>query len=77
MSQPDRRRILLQCAQIGLSTCRHQHRPLHIFAGTSLCRLRIWTDSEWTALPSGERPLHHTYISGLGWVGAVRVGETE
>jgi hypothetical protein len=76
MSKPDRRRMLLQCEQIGLSTRREQEHRIHIFAGTSLCRLRIWTDSEWMELPSGERPSHHTYVPGLGWVGAVPVCET-
>jgi hypothetical protein len=45
--------------------------PIHILADGFLCRLMIWSDAEWEALPSADRPLRARRLEGLGWVGAV------
>jgi hypothetical protein len=47
--------------------------PIEVTCGGMLCRLRVWSDSEWAALPVSERPLEWTHVPGLGWVGAVPV----
>jgi hypothetical protein len=77
MFQPDRLPGFLRCKNHHVSTRRNKQHPIHIFAGTAMCRLQIWNDSEWMALPSEERPSHHAYVLGLGWVAAVPVGESE
>ena len=47
--------------------------PPLITAGPMLCRLRVWTEAEWAALPARERPSRHVHAPGLGWVGAVPI----
>jgi hypothetical protein len=77
MLLPDRLSDFLRCENPDVSTQHHQQHPIHIFAGTALCRLLIWTDSQWMALPSEKRPSHHVYVPGLGRIAAVLVSETE
>jgi hypothetical protein len=36
-----------------------------------LCRVRIWTDEEWDAMPLASRPPISEYVAGLGWVAAI------
>jgi hypothetical protein len=50
-----------------------ESQPMLITAGPMLCRLRIWTDQQWRKLPIAQRPRHHTYAAGLGWIGAVPI----
>jgi hypothetical protein len=47
--------------------------PMLIRSGPMLCRLCLWTDEQWEALPAAERPASHTHAPGLGWVGAVPI----
>jgi hypothetical protein len=47
--------------------------PIQVLCGPMLCRLHVWTESEWTAMPEFERPIRSEHISGLGWVGAIPV----
>jgi len=44
-----------------------------VLAGSTLCRLQIWTDQEWAALANAERPQTFIHAPGLGWVGALPV----
>jgi hypothetical protein len=48
--------------------------PVEVLCGPFLCRLRVWSDAEWDALPPHGRPPQAEYFPGLGWVGAVPVG---
>ena len=47
--------------------------PMLITSGPLLCRLHVWTEEEWAALPwpSVQRRLRHAL--GLGWVGAIPI----
>jgi hypothetical protein len=47
--------------------------PLLITSGPMLCRLRVWSDEEWDALPVPRRPAQHARVAGLGWIGAVPI----
>ena len=47
--------------------------PVEVLCGPLLCRLRVWSDAEWAALPASERPARADHFPGLGWVGAVPV----
>jgi hypothetical protein len=38
-----------------------------------LCRVRVYTDAEWDALPTSERPRRAERVDGVGWVVAVPV----
>jgi hypothetical protein len=58
------------------------HRPsrrfieaIDIVADGVFCRLRIWSEDEWVAVPLNLRPLHSEHVPGLGWVGAVPIPE--
>lgn len=44
---------------------------LHVTAGSQLCRLHVWTESEWAELAESDRPVEFVYAPGLGWVGAL------
>jgi hypothetical protein len=37
----------------------------------SLCRLRVWTELEWSAVQRDQRPRTCAHVPDLGWVGAV------
>jgi hypothetical protein len=45
--------------------------PAYCVVGPTLCRIRVWTESEWAELPEGDRPATREHVPGLGWVGAV------
>jgi hypothetical protein len=47
--------------------------PLFITSGPMLCRLRLWSETQWAALPEPERPAQFVHAPGLGWVGAVPI----
>jgi hypothetical protein len=47
---------------------------IQVTSGPFLCRLQVWTDQEWDALPESSRPLEYVHAPGLGWVGAVSIG---
>ena len=47
--------------------------PMLITSGAMLCRLRVWTDDEWEAMTTAERPSQYTHVPGLGWVGEVTI----
>jgi hypothetical protein len=47
--------------------------PMHVLCGPMLCRLHVWSEFEWTALPDSERPIRSEHVDGLGWVGAIPV----
>jgi hypothetical protein len=47
--------------------------PIEVISGGMLCRLKIWNDQEWAALPAHQRPRDRAKVPGLGWVGAVPV----
>jgi hypothetical protein len=51
--------------------------PVHIFDGTTLCKLQIWSESDWLELPIDERPFRHTHVPGLGWLCAVPLREMD
>jgi hypothetical protein len=53
------------------ATMRPATAPEAVVDGPMLCRLRIWTEAEWDALPAGRRPRRCVHAPGLGWVGAV------
>ena len=48
---------------------------MHVFDGTTLCKLQIWSESEWLELPMDDRPFRHTHVPGLGWLCAVPLSE--
>jgi hypothetical protein len=54
---------------VGVST----HEAVLIISGPMLCRLHVWTDEQWVALPKAERLAQCIYAPGLGWVGAIPV----
>ncbi len=41
--------------------------------GAVLCRVRVFTQAEWDALPESERPATREHVPGLGWVAAVPI----
>ena len=45
--------------------------PLQCTDGPTLCRVRVWSDAEWDALPPADRPRRAERVAGLGWVVAV------
>jgi hypothetical protein len=47
--------------------------PMQVLCGPVLCRLHVWSEFEWTALPESKRPIRSEHILGLGWVGAIAV----
>jgi hypothetical protein len=47
--------------------------PVQVLCGSMLCRLHVWTESEWADLSPGDRPVQFTHVPGLGWVGAIAV----
>jgi hypothetical protein len=47
--------------------------PVQVLSGSVLCRLQVWGEDEWGALPEAKRPSRSVHFSGLGWVGAVPV----
>jgi hypothetical protein len=49
--------------------------PVEIVCDSVLCRLQVWNEAAWAALPESERagPLRVEHVPGLGWVGAVPV----
>jgi hypothetical protein len=49
--------------------------PLYVIADGTLCRLRVWSEAEWAALPDNRRPLEFVHAPGLGWVGAAPIDE--
>jgi hypothetical protein len=44
--------------------------PVQVLCGPQLCRLRVWDEAGWAALPARERPSVRVHVPGLGWVGA-------
>jgi len=44
-------------------------KSIPVLVGSSLCDLEVWTEEEWVALASHERPLTWVHVEGLGWVG--------
>jgi hypothetical protein len=46
---------------------------VEILCGSRLCRLQIWDEAEWLALPESKRPIKTVHVPGLGWLGAVPV----
>jgi hypothetical protein len=49
----------------------HDVEPIQVTSGPALCDLCVWTEEEWAALPLAKRPADHTYVPGIGWIGAV------
>jgi hypothetical protein len=49
--------------------------PLLVVADGQLCRLRVWSEEEWSAVPADRRPRRVAHLPGLGWVGAVAIRE--
>ena len=47
--------------------------PIEVTCGPILCRLQVWTEEEWKALPKEKRPATVAHAPGLGRVGAVPV----
>jgi hypothetical protein len=47
--------------------------PLLGIADDKLCRLRVWSEEEWSAVPDDQRPWRVAHFPGLGWVGAVAI----
>jgi hypothetical protein len=47
--------------------------PILISDDPSLCRLQVWTEAEWAALPEPDRPTTFTHAPGLGRVGALPI----
>ena len=45
--------------------------PQYCTVGEMLCEVRLWSEDEWDAMPSGDRPEVVSHVLGLGWVGAV------
>jgi hypothetical protein len=45
--------------------------PLHCTDGETLCRVRVFTEAEWEAMPESERPARSEFVPGVGWVAAV------
>ena len=58
-----------RCPDIPVSTAD----PMLITSGPMLCRLQIWTEEQWAALPLAERPAQYTHAPGLGWIGALPI----
>jgi hypothetical protein len=50
-----------------------QSQPQFCTVGAMLCRLRVWSEPQWDALPAAERPATREHVPGLGWVAAVPV----
>jgi hypothetical protein len=48
---------------------------LLVVADDQLCRLRLWSEEEWSAVPDDQRPQRVAHLPGLGWVGAVAIRE--
>src|ERR1700761_6275061 len=42
-------------------------RICEVIDGPALGTLRVWTESEWAALPEADRPAEHAHYPGLGW----------
>jgi hypothetical protein len=42
---------------------------IYVMDQATFCRLRIWSETEWTALPAACRPATVVHVPGLGWVG--------
>jgi hypothetical protein len=51
--------------------------PLSVIADGTLCRLRVWSEGEWAALPEDRRPREFVHAPGLGWVGAAPFDEVD
>ena len=47
--------------------------PIYCTDGPVLCRVRVWSDQEWRATPTENRPLRAQYVDGFGWVVAFPV----
>src|SRR5690349_16624180 len=47
---------------------------IQVIDGPMLCRLQVWSEAQWAALPVADRPATFTHAPGLGWVGAVPIG---
>jgi hypothetical protein len=45
--------------------------PVQVLCGPVLCRLEVWSEAEWAAMPESERPATSEHVVGLGWVGVV------
>jgi hypothetical protein len=45
--------------------------PIQILCGHVLCRLRVWSESQWAAVPPSRRPTYAHFAAGLGWIVAV------
>jgi hypothetical protein len=44
--------------------------PLYCVVGDTLCRVRVWTEDEWSRLEPAARPSPAVHVPGLGWVAA-------
>ena len=45
--------------------------PNYVVCESMLCRLLVWSESQWAAQSEFERPLRSEYVSGLGWIVAI------
>ena len=45
--------------------------PAFCVVGETLCRVRVYPEAEWDALPADRRPTPAEHFPGLGWVAAV------
>jgi hypothetical protein len=46
---------------------------VEVLCGAFLCRLRVYPEPEWAALPPSQRPAEAALLPGLGWVCPVPV----
>ena len=49
--------------------------PIYVLDDSMLYRLEIWSEQEWTSLPSDCRPQRAVQMKGLGCVGLVAISE--
>ena len=45
--------------------------PIQVLCGPVLCRLQVWSESDWAALSTSRRPIQAEFAAGLGWVVAL------
>ncbi len=49
--------------------------PIYVLNDSLLYRLEIWSEQDWTTLPSDGHPQKAVQVKGLGWVGLVAISE--
>ncbi len=49
--------------------------PVYVLDDSILYRLEIWSEQEWTTLPSDARPQKAVQVTGFGWVGLMAICE--